>query len=481
MNKLISIALFSLTIFNNYSKAQELPAKDTVIKQMMVANKYFMDKWPDPSANIVTDKVRPSNLWTRATYYEGLMALYYLNRDTTFYKYAVDWGESHDWEPTYVSFTRNADNMCCGQIYIELYLLDNQPERIQPIKACVDSMVKSPISDDWWWIDALQMAMPVFAKFGALFNDTAYFRKMHDLYNHTKTIEGDSGLYNATDHLWWRDRNFDPPYHTPSGKYCYWSRGNGWVFAALTRVLDVMPTDAPNHEEYVNDFKNMAEALAEVQRTDGFWNPSLVDPLDFGGKETSGTAFFTYGLAWGINHQLLDEETYKPIVTNAWNGMINDALHPNGFLGYVQGSGSKPSDGQPLSYNKAPNFEDFGLGAFLLAGSEVYHLAPDSAIISDLKTPDISENAITIYPNPATDLINIQYTLTSNSAVNITLYDMQGNPVKMIFDNPEQSPGKYTLSCQLTSSNGGTLFRGIYFIRMAFSDKILLRKIVLVN
>jgi len=51
-----------------------------------------------------------------------------------------------------------------------------------------------------------------------------------------------------------------------------------------------MPKDAPHREEYVTTFQEMAEALIPIQREDGFWNVSLHDPNDFGGKETSGTA-----------------------------------------------------------------------------------------------------------------------------------------------------------------------------------------------
>jgi hypothetical protein len=51
-------------------------------------------------------------------------------------------------------------------------------------------------------------------------------------------------------------------------------------------------------------------------------------------------------------------------------------VHQDGFLGYVQGTGQQPSDGQPVTFDKQPNYEDFGLGCFLLGGSEVARLAP---------------------------------------------------------------------------------------------------------
>ena len=54
--------------------------------------------------------------------------------------------------------------------------------------------------------------------------------------------------------------------------------------------------------------------------------------------------------------------------------MVQDAVHPDGCLGYVQGTGNEPNDGQPVTYDKIPDFEDYGIGCFLLAGTEVYKL-----------------------------------------------------------------------------------------------------------
>jgi rhamnogalacturonyl hydrolase YesR len=333
-----------------------------------------MKKWPDPGAIIVTDRPRPSNIWTRATYYEGLLALYRINRDPNVYQYAVEWGTFHNWGLRNGNTTRNADDQCCGQAYIELYQIDPQPDRIVNITTCINNMVNSPKIDDWWWVDAIHMAMPVFAKLGVLHQNTTYFDKMYELYHYTKTQHGTNGLYNPRDHLWWRDKDFEPPYREPNGEACYWSRGNGWVFAGLARVLDVLPTSDPHRSEYIQDFQDMAAALKAIQRSDGFWNVSLHDPRHYGGPETSGTAFFTYGMAWGINKGLLSAGDYQPIVLKARNGLTHDALHPGGFLGDVQGTGKQPSDGQPVTYESVPDHDDFGVGAFFLAGSEVYAL-----------------------------------------------------------------------------------------------------------
>jgi unsaturated rhamnogalacturonyl hydrolase len=371
--KYLLLLLLFLGVFNT-SFAQKLPKKKQTLAAMTLANDYFMAKWADTGKPIVTNKTRPSNIWTRAVYYEGLMALHKIDGQKRYYDYAVSWGNSHKWGMRSGKFTRNADDQCCGQTYIELYLIDKQEVRIQDIKTSMDSLLNSDKKDDWHWVDALQMAMPIMAKLGVLYNDNRYYEKMFSMYEFSKNQHGDKGLYNPSEGLWWRDKDFDPPYTTPAGKNCYWSRGNGWVYAALVRVLDIMPKNAPHRGEYLKTYLEMTKALLPLQRTDGFWNASLVDETDFGGKELTGTALFAYGMAWGINNGVLDKKKTTPSVSKAWNAILKDCVHPNGFLGYVQGTGKEPKEAQPVTFDKVPDFEDFGLGCFLLAGSEIYKM-----------------------------------------------------------------------------------------------------------
>jgi len=374
IRKILFLLILNI-ISTNLSFSQQLPSKKYLLETLIRANSYFMNEWRDVSKPIwAIDKTRPSNIWTRGVYYEGLMALYKIHPQKNYYEYAVSWGEAHRWGLRNGITTRNGDDQCCGQTYIDLYLIDPKPERIRDIKACIDNMVLSDKINDWTWIDALQMAMPVYAQLGTIYKDNAYFEKMYQLFEHTKNREGGSGLFNEAEGLWYRDKDFLPPYQTPAGKHCYWSRGDGWVVAALVRVLDIMPKNAPHREEYERIYLKMMKALAPLQRQDGFWNVSLMDETDFGGKELSGTALFTYGMAWGVNQGLLNKKQYKPIIAKAMNAMIKDCVHPNGFLGFVQGTGKEPKDGQPLSFDKVPNFTDFGVGCFLLAGAEVFRM-----------------------------------------------------------------------------------------------------------
>ncbi len=366
------IALLLLLMLFFASAFAQLPSAEKTLEAMRKTNAYFMTKYDDPGKPIMIYKTWPSHIWTRAVYYEGLMALHKIDPQPEYYQYAVDWANAHEWNFRDGIQTRNADNQCAGQTYLDLYEIDQQLNRIVNVKANLDLMMAGRKIDDWDWIDAIQMAMPLFAQMGRIVEDDRYWERMYQMYNHTKTIEGENGMYNPEDALWWRDADYDPPYTEPNGEDCYWSRGNGWVVAALVRVLENIPADEPHREEYEADLKAMLEALAKVQREDGFWNASLHDPNNYGGRETTGTSLFVYGMAWAENNGLVPRGTYAREIELGWNAMMEHAVLPTGFLGYVQSTGKEPSTGQPVTQRRTPDFEDYGLGCFLLAGAEVY-------------------------------------------------------------------------------------------------------------
>lgn len=375
MKKKVILSLLFLALGFGFATAQALPDKKETLQAMVKVNGYFMKKYADyRTPSFVKNVTRPSNIWTRGVYYEGLMALYSIYPRDDYYKYAVDWANYHEWGYRHGTVTRNADDYCAGQTYIDLYRICPDPERIRKVRANLDMLVNTPQVNDWWWIDAIQMGMPVFAKMGNLTGETKYYDKMWDMYAYTRNTHGEKGMYNQKEGLWWRDHDFDPPYKEPNGKNCYWSRGNGWVYAALVRVLEEIPADEKHREDYLNDFVAMSKAIKDCQRKDGYWNVSMHDESNYGGKETSGTSLFVYGMAWGVRKGILDREEYLPVLLKAWNAMVKEAVHPNGFLGYVQGTGKEPKDSQPVTYDKVIDFEDFGAGCFLLAGSEVYKL-----------------------------------------------------------------------------------------------------------
>ena len=373
--KTLALLCLAFLLLAGNSWAQPLKQKE-VLETLTKVNGYFMKKYADYRLPSFYKKMRPSNIWTRTVYYEGLLSLYSIYPLDEYYDYAYGWADFHEWGFHRGTTTRHADNYSPGQIYLDLYrLCPNDAEKIRKTRANINMLVNTPQVNEWWWIDAIQMGAPIFAKLGRLTGEQKYFDKMWAMYAYTRNEHGGNGMFNPKDGLWWRDQDFDPPYKEPNGEDCYWSRGNGGVYVALTRIMDEIPADEKHRADYLADFLTMSEALKKCQREDGFWNVSLHDPDHFGGKELTGTSLFVCGMAWGINQGLLDRAEYLPIVEKAWNAMVKDAVHKNGFLGYVQGTGKEPKDGQPVTYDSVPDFEDFGTGCFLLAGSEVYKLA----------------------------------------------------------------------------------------------------------
>lgn len=381
--KVLILSVLGAVFWGGYTvSASEPVKKNDVLNALRKANDYFMEKWKDPGQSIPypsRKKSYESNVWTRACYYEGLMELWKIDPQQRYLDYAIAWGESHQWRLRGTKQgwdTRNADNQCAGQTYLFLYEQGGRKaeQYITNICKSIDAMMATDKLDDWHWIDAVQMAMPIFAQMGNLTGDRTYYDRAYDMYMYTKLKHGDKGLYNPIDCLWWRDADFDPPYKEPNGEDCYWSRGNGWIVMAMVRMLDLLPQDEPHRKEYATMLVDMCHALKPLQRRDGFWNVSLHDPNNYGGKELTGTAMFICGMAYAVNNGLLDAAEFTPVIYKAWQAMVTDCLHPNGFLGYVQGTGKEPKEAQPVTYDREPDFDDFGLGAFLMAGSQVYRM-----------------------------------------------------------------------------------------------------------
>lgn len=361
-----------------------LPSRASVIEVMHRANDHFMAAHPEAAAPTFVKKERPSNLWTRGVYFEGLCALLATDRQARDSAYLADWAEGHAYTPRNGTSTRDADDYCCCQAYLALFAAHRQERMRQPTRECMDHLLATAGTHrDWTWVDAVQMGLPVLTRLAAL--DAAegrataarYAEQGWRMYAYTRdSLAG--GLLNRADGLWWRDADFTPPMRTAAGRQCYWSRGNGWAYAALVRAIDdltPLPRDCRRHlADYRRDFRLMSRALRSCRRADGFWNVSLADSTDFAGPELTGTALFVYGMAYGVRTGLLPRKKYAPLIASSWHAMVTTAVDRDGRLGYVQGTGKEPKDSQPVRFDTAPDFDDFGLGCFLLAASEVAKL-----------------------------------------------------------------------------------------------------------
>jgi len=366
------------------------PDREEALELITRVNNWFMTHYDPVATWIGGGKVRTTNLWTRAVYHEGLCSLYEIDPRPEYYDYNLRMAEGNGWSPRFGISTRDADNYACVQTYVDLYRYSRAKNINAPLPDSVLNLSKQVFDDiiaetqgvdvtdekkgmaAWWWIDALQMGMPAMAKLGKTTGDHRYWEQLWQMYEYTRNKQ-DGGLWNAADSLWWRDRDFNPPYTTPKGRQCYWSRGNGWVVAALLRTMEEIGPDAPHYAQYKADFLAMCEALRRIQREDGFWNVDLGDPDNYGGPETSGTALFLYGFAWGVRNGMLPAENYLPAIHKAWRA-ISSVVRPDGWVGMIQGTGKEPKDSQPVNMTRQLDFEDFGIGCWLLGATEYYKL-----------------------------------------------------------------------------------------------------------
>lgn len=301
--------------------------------------------------------------WTFAALYTGYMAASSTLPEPRYQDAMTVVGTKYDWKlgPRLV----HADDQAIGQTYLELYNLDHQAAKIDPTRQQFDALMKSP--DDpakpvWWWCDALFMAPPVWVRLAKATGNRAYLDYMDHEWWITSNL-----LYDAKEQLYFRDASYFDKKES-NGQKIFWGRGNGWVLAGLARVLQDMPADYPTRPKYVAQFKEMSARIASLQGSDGLWRPGLLNPEGYPLPEVSGSAFFVYGLTWGINHNILDRAKYLPVVEKGWAGLVSH-VYVDGRLGCIQPIGAAPGDFKPASSYV------YGVGAFLLAGSELHQLA----------------------------------------------------------------------------------------------------------
>jgi unsaturated rhamnogalacturonyl hydrolase len=352
-----SLTLISLMLTPAQTKAQR--QENISSKQNVSAIMSKVYDWQ--IANPVEINQRNNNLWARAAFYTGIMAAYSTTHDKKYFEQAMKWAESREWKLG--DRPRHADDHSPGQTYLELYLLKKDPRMMAHTKSTLDAMLAEPKPgrEDWWWCDALFMAPPVLARLNAVTGDKKYLDYMNTMWWDTTDF-----LFDPEAKLYYRDKNYIGKLN-PNGKKIFWARGNGWVMAGTVRVLQYFPKKNKDRERYVTLLRSMAASVSRLQGEDGLWRPSLLDPQEVPLPETSSSGFFCYALAWGINHGYLDRKTYLPVVKKAWQGLVG-AVRADGKLGYVQAIGAAPA-----TLTSEDN-QEYGSGAFLLAGSEMYKL-----------------------------------------------------------------------------------------------------------
>ena len=302
-------------------------------------------------------------LWTWSALYVGFLAASDSLGDPKYRDAMMAMAQKFDWKLR--SRMPNADDESVAQVYLDFYLAKKDPAMLKPTQTELDAILAAPRGSAvpgkeiaWWWCDALFMAPPVWARMYAATDDRKYVD-----YLDQEWAKSSDRLWDPKEHLYFRDITFLPRTE-PNGKKMFWSRGNGWVMAGIVRTLPFLPKDDPAREKYISQLKEMAARMAELQGSDGLWRAGLLDPEAYDLPEMSGSAFITYALAAGVNQGLLSKRVYKPVIARAWAGMLHH-VYADGRLGCIQQTGSEP---RPFIASASYTY---GVGAFLLAGSEI--------------------------------------------------------------------------------------------------------------
>ena len=304
----------------------------------------------------------PQYAWTWAALYAGFMGVPERVAGDKYRKAMLNVAEELHWQPG--PRVMHADDQAVGQMYLEQYFLHKDAKMIDPMRARLGKEMAVPDPTDprrplWWWCDALFMAPPVYADMAAATSEEKYLTFMDHEWGVTTAL-----LYDRTKHLYFRDASYLDK-KEKNGEPLFWSRGNGWVMGGTVRVLKALPADSPLRPRYVAILKEMAAEMLSIQGKDGLWRPGLLNADAYPLPEISGSAFVTYALAYGVNEGYLDRATYWPAVQKAWAGMLTH-VYADGRLGCIQPVGAAPG-----AYSESSSYV-YGVGAYLLAGSEIY-------------------------------------------------------------------------------------------------------------
>lgn len=424
MRKIISLLAGTalLASCSTPSPKYDLPTADAVMGYIVKVNTQWQESHP-LFAN--TDTVYTTNpdtewtfrpytnnspFWDNAAYHTGNMEVCKLSNELCqqYMPYSLIWAEAAQWmgatscdtaawrydygeRPCNVLF---GDWQICFQTYCDLYnMLKDQPQdqtlrtaapaqMIARAQQVMEYEMSTEAVDYWWWADGLYMVMPVMTKLYNITGNELYLQKLAEYWAYSKDLMYDykaeipdtlgQPMANEPVHLFYRDGKYLYPKHvSANGVKDFWARGCGWVVAGLAKVLQDVPADWSGRDEFLNTYLEMCKAVKDCQQPEGYWTRSLLDPEHAPGPETSGTAFFTYGLLWGINNGLLDKAEFMPVVEKSWKYLTTVALQEDGTVGYVQPIGERAIPGQTVDQKSTSNF---GTGAFLLAACEMLRL-----------------------------------------------------------------------------------------------------------
>jgi len=361
---------------------REAKSPDEIKIVMSDVAHWQLENWEKNQEELLTwsDQLGTKN-WVFASLYPGLIAANDILNDQLVQDRLEITAYENQWllgDETYF-----ADDHLVAHLYLKLYQQSPEAYKIEHIKSTFDTIISNPQTsslyfptqqevDDgtprcifrWCWSDALFMSPPNWFYLSQITQDPKYAQFADKEFWLTKDY-----LYDEEQGLFFRDSTYFTKKEL-NGEKVFWSRGNAWVFAGIVEILKHIDPDHPSKQAYQTLFISMSERLINLQQSSGFWSSSLLAPDLYPQPESSGTGFFVYGLAWGINQKLLDSERFLPSTVQGWNALVT-TVNQQGKVGWVQPLASEPSD---TTYQTT---QLYGAGAFLLAASEVFLLLAD--------------------------------------------------------------------------------------------------------
>lgn len=353
--------------------AANWPKRQEILQTLVRVNDHWQETHPNHG----------NAFWHRAVYHIGNLEAHAVTEKPEYLAFSAAWAKSNqwmgarsqrpdEWRYDYGESDRHVlfgDWQACFQVYLRLEQLKVPGASSRRAYEVIDYQLSTPADDYLWWSDGLFMVMPLVSEMHRTRGNPLYLTKLRSYYDFAARLMRD-----ADEGLFFRDAKYLYPKHrTAAGKKDFWARGNGWVFAALTMVIDDLPDNHPDRKLYLEHYLAMARKLIACQHPDGYWTRSLIDPNHAPGPETSGTAFFVRGLAWGLRTGVLHQPADAAATLRAWNFLSRTAVQPDGTVGFIQPIGERAIPGQVVN---ATSTADFGVGAWLLAAAEMVRLNP---------------------------------------------------------------------------------------------------------
>jgi rhamnogalacturonyl hydrolase YesR len=213
----------------------------------------------------------------------------------------------------------HVDHSVFGAIPLALYQQTNQPRYLQEGQPFADQQWQLPPNPtpaqqelqskglSWqtrMWIDDMYMITLLQVEaFRATGNKEYLDRAAREMVVYLDAIQQPDGLF----------------FHAADAPFL-WGRGNGWMAAGMTELLNALPATHTDRPRIMEGYKKMMATLKKLQDKNYMWHQLLDDPAAW--AETSCTGMFTFAIVTGVKKGWLEEKEYGMVARNAWTALV---------------------------------------------------------------------------------------------------------------------------------------------------------------